>query len=47
MLNNKYPIFWGNITKEINFLNSDIEYLKLETKISKTFIIKIFGKTNI
>ncbi len=43
----KYPIFWGNILKGINLFNGNLEYIKLETKVSKTFIIKNFGKTNI
>lgn len=41
----KWPVVNMNVIKGMQWLNGDYEYLKLEGKISKTFITKSFGNT--
>ena len=42
-----YPIVNFNIIKGTDWLQGEYEYLKLEARISKTFITKSFGNTNL
>ncbi|MDD4148790.1 MAG: DUF5686 family protein [Bacteroidales bacterium] len=39
----KYPIFYANIIKGIEYLDGDYDYLKLEAKISKKFAFRHIG----
>ncbi len=41
----KYPVFWLNLYRGIKDFNSNFEYSKVELKIYKTFLSRIFGKT--
>jgi hypothetical protein len=41
----KWPVVNMNIIRGMQWLNGDYEYLKLEGKITKTFITKSFGNT--
>ncbi|MCG8412061.1 MAG: DUF5686 and carboxypeptidase regulatory-like domain-containing protein [Bacteroidales bacterium] len=41
------PIIMFNLIKGVNWLNSKYEYLKCETKITKSFKTKQFGKTDL
>ena len=40
-----YPIINFNVIKGLEWLDGDYEYLKLEARISKTFITRSFGNT--
>jgi hypothetical protein len=42
-----YPVIHANITRGLPQLDGDFEYLKLEGKVSKTFISKSLGETKI
>lgn len=46
-LGTNYPIVWANVTKGFEWLEGRYDYLKIEAKVSKTFLTKTFGKTNI
>jgi len=42
-----YPVIHANITSGLSYLDGEFEYLKLEGKISKTFITRSLGDTKI
>lgn len=44
-LGTNYPIIYGNITQGTNLLDGEYEYTRYETKITKSFKTKSFGKT--
>lgn len=46
-LGTNYPILWVNVTKGLKWMEGQYDYTKFEAKISKTFITKTFGKTNV
>lgn len=46
-LGTKYPIVWINVIKGVKFAKSDFNYTKFEAKISKTFITRALGKTQL
>ena len=41
----KYPVLWLNLSKGIKDLDGTFEYNKIEAKVYKTFLNRIFGKT--
>ncbi len=43
----RYPILYANIIKSSTALNSDYEYLKVETKLTKKFPIRHLGDLNL
>jgi hypothetical protein len=46
-LGTDYPVVNLNVIKGIHWLQGEYDYLKLEARVSKTFITKTFGNTNL
>ncbi|MFH2142116.1 MAG: DUF5686 family protein, partial [Bacteroidota bacterium] len=46
-LGTNYPIVWFNLTKKFSVSGEKFEYFKAETKVSKSFLSKSFGKLSI
>lgn len=46
-LGTNYPIFYGNITKGTNLLDSEFEYTKYEAKLTKSFKTGSFGTSKL
>lgn len=46
-LGTKYPVFYLNITKGVRFLNGTFDFFRIESGISKTFVLRRFGDSKI
>jgi hypothetical protein len=46
-LGTKYPIIWLNVSKNHKYFGGEFDFVKMEAKIQKEFLIRNFGKTNV